>query len=180
MSGRGPLTYTLSEFSEGTSERSEQLDAGALNLGDVQVSIPHPVEVSLEITRMREEFRIRGQATLRVSQNCVRCLESVESVLTAPIAMLVRGRHERENESRDAPEGVLYHDGESFSLLNEVRQSVILELPADPFCGPDCKGLCPHCGVNLNNGSCDCAASALGDPRWGVLHNLRQGQMPDH
>jgi len=41
------------------------------------------------------------------------------------------------------------------------------------LCRSDCKGLCPHCGRNLNVESCDCAASVT-DPRWSALGDLRK------
>jgi uncharacterized protein len=43
-----------------------------------------------------------------------------------------------------------------------------LSLPSSPVCRPDCKGLCPHCGQDLNEGSCDCHTEAV-DPRWAAL-----------
>ena len=51
------------------------------------------------------------------------------------------------------------------------REAVILELPMRFLCSEDCKGLCPGCGSNLNNGPCDCVKTE-GDQRWAPLKKL--------
>lgn len=55
--------------------------------------------------------------------------------------------------------------------LDELATSdIILELPIKNICSEGCKGLCPQCGANLNEKSCDCKAPS--DPRWSVLDQL--------
>lgn len=55
--------------------------------------------------------------------------------------------------------------------LDELATSdIILELPIKNICSEGCKGLCPYCGTNLNEKSCDCKAP--GDPVWSVLDQL--------
>ena len=51
------------------------------------------------------------------------------------------------------------------------REVVLLDSPSTPLCRPDCAGLCPTCGTNLNEGSCDCAPPPA-DPRWAGLAGL--------
>ena len=53
-----------------------------------------------------------------------------------------------------------------------TRDAVLLELPLAPLCRPDCAGLCPTCGADLNEGPCACPP-AEGDPRWAALDALR-------
>jgi uncharacterized protein len=70
-------------------------------------------------------------------------------------------------------------DGESYQLRLDtidlaplVREAIMLELPLAPVCSPDCQGLCPTCGADLNDGPCGCAPTS-GDPRWAALDVLR-------
>ena len=56
-------------------------------------------------------------------------------------------------------------------VTNDLRESVLLEMPAFPVCLAECKGLCPYCGMNLNEGDCGCEAPA-GDGRWDALDDL--------
>jgi uncharacterized protein len=48
-----------------------------------------------------------------------------------------------------------------------------LELPLNPVCDEDCKGLCSHCGQDLNTGVCGCVEENV-DPRWAALSALRE------
>ncbi len=58
-------------------------------------------------------------------------------------------------------------------LSEAVRQYEESALPIQPLCRSDCRGLCPHCGSNLNDGPCGCAAAA-GDDRWSALARLQE------
>ena len=61
--------------------------------------------------------------------------------------------------------------GDFLNLLQLVHDSVLLELPTAPLCRADCQGLCPICGIDLNDSRCDCLAER--DARWATLDALR-------
>ena len=70
-------------------------------------------------------------------------------------------------------------EGESYALGHDrvdleplARESLILDLPLAPLCRDDCRGLCPTCGADLNQGACDCPVETV-DPRWAALDVLR-------
>lgn len=165
MHPQGILTFALSEFPEGVSQRTEQLRAADLDVGEA--GIVGAVAADIEISRLREELRIRGDLRFHAERACARCLETAATDFVAQLEVLVRGRNARETE--EAPEGVIFHEGEGFSLLEEVRQALLLELPVVALCSPDCQGLCPHCGGNRNRGECQCKEQGSGDPRWHAL-----------
>ena len=60
-------------------------------------------------------------------------------------------------------------------LTEELRECIILSFPSNPLCSEDCKGLCPHCGADLNKGPCHCRPTEGGDLRWGGLDGLDSG-----
>jgi hypothetical protein len=57
-------------------------------------------------------------------------------------------------------------------LTDAVREHVLLAVPGFVECSESCRGLCPRCGVNRNDVSCDCAENA-GDDRWAALRDLK-------
>lgn len=63
---------------------------------------------------------------------------------------------------------------EFVDLTDELRQSIILALPSYPVCRQDCRGVCPTCGKNLNEGPCACDHTER-DSRWGALDALELG-----
>jgi uncharacterized protein len=77
--------------------------------------------------------------------------------------------------ARQDPEvPVIPRGATELDVSQEIRDLVLLNLPFQVFCSPDCKGLCPRCGANLNSESCRCA-EAEADPRWEALRGLRRG-----
>ncbi len=167
------LTFGLSEFAEGTSEQSYELAARDLDLESEGVRVTGPIAVDLVIVRTRDEFQVRGTARVGVEQGCVRCLGKIATDLRIDLMVLIRPRETRNPSEELPPEGVVIHDGEKFSLGNEVREAILVEIEAHPLCGPDCRGLCPQCGGNLNEKTCDCPADGDVDPRWAALSKLK-------
>lgn len=168
MHPQGILIFAPSEFPEGISRRTQAVRTAALDLGES--GIVGTVTADLEVSRLRGEFRIRGELKFRAERVCARCLEMASTDLIAQLDVLVRGRNARETE--EAPEGVIFNEGEGFTLFEEVRQALLLELPAVAVCAPDCRGLCPRCGGNRNRGECQCTVGESGDPRWSALKDL--------
>ena len=62
-------------------------------------------------------------------------------------------------------------DHQLVDLSELFRQLLVLHLPSHPVCSPDCRGLCPHCGVDLNTTTCDCDERRF-DPRLAPLRDL--------
>jgi len=55
-----------------------------------------------------------------------------------------------------------------------VHDAILLDLPLAPLCREDCQGLCPYCGIDRNEATCDCQAPV--DARWATLDGLRFSQ----
>ena len=57
-------------------------------------------------------------------------------------------------------------------MADDVRQTVLLSVPLKNVCRDECRGLCPLCGRNLNEGTCDCKETPV-DGRWDKLKELQ-------
>jgi uncharacterized protein len=92
---------------------------------------------------------------------------------TAPVAGELRiAVQERFVNAPLSAEDDLYPiEDDTIDLGPMVRDAVVLELPAAPLCRDDCRGLCPQCGADRNEGECGCVAPR--DPRWANLDVLR-------
>lgn len=104
-----------------------------------------------------------GRVRTRVSAACRRCLAPVEAVLDQPVRLLFT-----EDQGADDPSAVVIppRAGE-LDLTEAVREELILAAPDFPLCREDCRGLCPRCGADLNEGACRCRPDP--DPRWAGL-----------
>jgi uncharacterized protein len=160
------------------------LPPGAINFGEEAEQIGKmPVSGRAEVVHEHRgpkdvvaDIRLKGQYAGTFSVPCARCLESVETDLKADFDLIFRpigadaGAAER---SISAPETEIgYYHKDSLLLEDVLREQVLLSLPVRTLCKPDCKGLCPRCGVNRNIQDCSCEAGP-GDPRWEALAGLR-------
>lgn len=60
---------------------------------------------------------------------------------------------------------------DELDITSDLREAVLLGIPTHPLCSEDCKGLCPYCGINLNEASCECEPPSS-DDRWDALDGL--------
>lgn len=122
-----------------------------------------------------EDIRVRAEYRGEFEVLCARCVEPVSVPLEGEFDLLFRP----EKADAEAGERAITEDeteigyyGRGGLLLEDVvREQVLLSLPGRTLCTEDCKGLCAHCGQNLNVGSCQCAEGAV-DPRWKALAGL--------
>jgi len=122
-----------------------------------------PVEGRLHVEKSGEQVTIRGTLKATARLECVRCLGPVRLDLSAPFEVFAGRGGGRRHELDDALERddyMLFHDGRRLDLREEAREALLLEVPMTPWCRPDCRGLCPRCGADLNQGPCGCAPPA--------------------
>ena len=62
---------------------------------------------------------------------------------------------------------------EELDITDDVREEALLLLPMNLLCSPDCRGLCPQCGANLNRETCSCTAEPDQDSPWSALDQLQ-------
>ena len=96
---------------------------------------------------------------------CDRCLKEFESVKTVRHETMVAS----ELEDEDNDEILLMEDG-VIDVGDLAQTMFILEMDSKTLCDEDCKGICPGCGVDLNQGDCTCKKET--DPRLAVLAQL--------
>ena len=125
----------------------------------------HPVRVSGAVRNMADALLLEGTAETTLELQCDRCLKPFSQELTLPVSTLLA--EELEDEEND--EIVLLENGEAD--LDEIfTTALVLSMDAKHVCSEDCKGLCPTCGANLNDGPCGCRKEI--DPRLAALAQL--------
>jgi len=122
------------------------------------------------------DIRLRGRLSTGIELQCARCLEPVQQDIKRDFELLYRplgadaGRDELSVTDAEAEIG--YYQGDGILLEDVLREQVLLALPLKVTCREDCKGLCLHCGKNLNEEQCSCAVP-MEDPRWAALKEVR-------
>lgn len=123
-----------------------------------------------------KDIRLRGRLSTGLELQCARCVEPVAQDIVREFELLYRplgadaGRDELSVTDAEAEIG--YYQGDGILLEDVLREQVLLALPLKITCREDCKGLCPHCGKNLNQEQCSCSVP-MEDPRWAALKEIR-------
>jgi uncharacterized protein len=121
------------------------------------------------------DIRLRGTYDGTFEVPCARCVEPVRHELSGEFDLLFRplgvdtGGSEREISTQETEIG--YYENGGLALEDVLREQVLLSLPPRTLCQPDCKGLCPRCGLNRNETACSCEDGPR-DPRWEALASL--------
>ncbi|MFQ5703039.1 MAG: DUF177 domain-containing protein [Gemmatimonadales bacterium] len=165
-----------------------QIDLGALRNGpvdmeqavptddpcfsDLDVQLAEPVRLSGRLMEAGSGcFFWHGSLHTQVMGFCRRCLEPVEVVVDQQLDVLFT-----EDQDADDPSAyVIPHRAAELDPGEAVREELILAVPDYVLCDPECRGLCPDCGTNFNESSCNCENNES-DPRWAVLEALKLGQ----
>jgi len=151
--------------------------AGALS--DIDENNPGPSVVSGTVLLLRTDSGIlaKGEATFTLVRACRRCLELAKQQVTVSfeeefVPSLDVGMGRSLDISEASPELVIT-DEHLLDLTEILRQYAVMYAVTGTLCVPDCAGLCPVCGQNLNTGECGCECRQF-DPRLASLRELLQ------
>jgi uncharacterized protein len=122
------------------------------------------------------DIRLKGRLETALEVACARCLDPVVVPVKRSFDLLYRplgtdAGHE-ELSITDAEAEIGYYQGDGVLLEDTLREQVLLAVPLKTICRDDCKGLCPQCGKNLNEGACSCEDEEE-DPRWAALKEIK-------
>ncbi len=120
---------------------------------------------------------MRGRLSGRLKLSCARCLAGYERSFEIDVEEeFATGETEPDVSTidREEPEASAICDY-VLDVSELVRQQVMVSVPIAATCRPECRGICPQCGQNLNEGDCDCPAP-LADSRWDALASLLEGK----
>jgi len=123
---------------------------------------------SLRLSRTRQGIVLQGTLQTQSRIECVRCLAEFSLPFTIEISELFVYPPPF---PVDPYNPYIVDEGGFIDLSPIIREEGVLAVPIQALCSPDCKGLCPECGKNLNEGSCDCV-NETGDPRLSALRAL--------
>lgn len=135
---------------------------------DSYAASPDPVPVRLDISRTTGAgWALRLRFTAQLDGPCFRCLKAASPTFEVDL----REVHQPgAGEELQSP--YMREDDDELDLLRWVRDGLQLSLPAQITCASDCRGLCPQCGVDLNEDP-DHEHEREPDPRWAKLSEIK-------
>jgi uncharacterized protein len=149
---------------------------GSLDFHSTEFKQMEPLTVRATAELLDGQIHVFGTLHTRLEICCARCLEPVNEEVSRDFDLIYRSlagepRNEDVQLSLDETE-IAFFDGDGLFLADILSEQVNLAVPMKAICRSDCRGLCPHCGANLNYEQCSCEARAV-DPRLASLERFK-------
>lgn len=139
-----------------------QLDLSQLEFGGRR-PVTEPVAVTGEVRNMAGALVLNATARTVLSLVCDRCAKPFTREKTVEYETLLADQLAGEADQED----IVLLEGDELDAGKLLTDTFILDLDTKNLCSEDCKGLCPGCGVDLNEAPCRCQKEV--DPRLAVL-----------
>ncbi len=129
------------------------------------VVFPELFTVKGAVTNNAGYMKLTASATVPYKSVCARCMRDIAGVLPIDFEKNVAVISTLQNEDTD---DYLFIEDAKLDLYEPLCEQIILEFPTKLLCKEDCKGLCPKCGKDLNEGDCTCPTKEI-DPRLAII-----------
>src|SRR5699024_10429940 len=150
-------------------------------MGNEVIAVPAGATIALDLRleAVLDGVLITGTASAQARGECVRCLDAVEQDVTVDLTeMFAYPGTQDETDLAEDEDPLPELEEEMADLESTVIDAVVLSLPFQPLCRPDCPGLCSVCGIRLADAEPGHAHEQI-DPRWAALEQLRPQEDPD-
>ncbi len=155
-----------------------ELPPGAIDFLDPKIRQAGPLKAKGRaelVSASLDEIRVKGHVTVAMEADCDRCLEPAACPVDGDFELnylpVTEGYGDDTVIDPSEAEMGFYEDG-GVELKDVLREYVLLSLPMQRLCRPECKGMCPVCGKNRNLGQCQCRTETA-DDRWSALKSIR-------
>jgi uncharacterized protein len=157
-------------------EEPASLSSYLQNFSQIDFLFEEALEATATVWRVGQSIMVKGDLKVRLRLQCVRCLEAFSYPLSSAFEVALFPAKEASPEEEvelgeDEMESNFYEGGEIH--LSEIAcEQIFLEIPYQPLCHGDCKGLCPVCGKDLNRALCGCRKEEF-ETGFAVLQKLK-------
>ena len=147
-----------------------------------------PFDTAVEGVKYSGTARVRGEIldmggcvslSVKVSVDydteCARCLAPLHRSLTVTLLRTLVEAGSLENTPEEDTDDYLEYTDGMLDIDTPAAEEIVMSLPTRELCREDCKGLCPKCGKDLNEGDCGCVKKEI-DPRLAILQKLLEKQ----
>lgn len=167
------MKIKLINLHDGLNHLKIKTDAAELGFEDdeeLQSIFADKVELDIEVQKLSDKYFIKLFTVANGHFVCDRCLCDFQQAVKNKFQLVYST--ETRNKFEDDVYRFLEENASEIDLTGDVRENLLLSLPMKHICSENCQGLCPTCGANLNEQSCNCSKDAI-DPRWEKLKSLK-------
>lgn len=167
------MKIDLSDFfrkNEKTYHISGKLDNSISDLEFGEFIIIQPVTYDGDIYKVGHSYEIAVNISFGFESQCARCTRPVTRQMETTLLGRLEKQEYGSSENEDDIDTILLHDN-FLDIDKYILMEIASSLPMKVLCGRECKGICPQCGKNLNEETCDCREETI-DPRFEKLKDL--------
>ncbi len=158
--------------SEGGSERFQfHENLPSLQLGNEEYIFQEPLDIQLDVVNTGKSLLVKGKVSTIIGVNCSRCIKGF------PFPLNFEFEDEWlpvEFSELDEEDNAFVFEKDEFDITERILEHILLHIPMKFMCKEDCKGLCPQCGADRNEGPCACTDEVI-DPRLAILSKWNKG-----
>lgn len=139
------------------------------------VKITQPFKAVLRIEKKGPEVFVDGLIAGQIELQCSRCLKEYRENIRSMVKVIYHPIEELNKEAlvelKSEEMDIDFYKEGYIDTTDIIRDQILLNIPMKPLCSEDCKGICPVCGVDLNEFTCECKTKEI-DPRLAALQIL--------
>ncbi len=140
------------------------IDIGGLEFNGDTYHFTKPITVKGYVQNARDILQLHADISCSINVKCYRCMENTQEDLSFSMNEVLANKELPDEE-------IIQFDGTRIDLKEIIINNILINISMKHLCSEDCKGLCPICGVNLNEDDCGCNLETV-DPRFEVLKKL--------
>lgn len=129
------------------------------------------LKVGVQLEKTKNQIFITSSIEFSHNSQCDRCLKNFVQFLATKYNMLYVYDIEHKDEYNEDVVTVIPKEVDIIDITHDVKEYSLLVVPLKNVCSDECKGLCAHCGKNLNIETCECEIDSI-DPRWLELKRI--------
>lgn len=150
-------------------EAPVSMDSFQSKLGDFPVAEKEPLSLTITNTG-KKVLKIEAKGRITVNIPCDKCLKDVPTEFDINFEQEIDMQASKEDRIKDLDE-INYVTGCSLDVEQLVHNEILIHWPLRVLCKENCRGICPKCGKDLNEGSCECDQTSP-DPRMAVISDI--------
>jgi uncharacterized protein len=165
------LILSLHDVARGPTAVRGEIPADDPVWEDTGIVLRHPLRADLEAREVGEGVLVRGRFHAQLAMECRRCLTPLEREVDETVDMLFEPLAEEDEGELGGEVYPLPKRGAEVDLRGPLREQVLLRVPEFAVCKESCRGLCPTCGTDRNQASCECETGP-GESPWDALRKI--------
>ena len=150
-------------------EAPVSMDSFQSKLGNFPVIEKKPICVTF-VNTGKKVIKIEAKGVITLAIPCDKCLKDVPTEFEIDLEEEIDMKASKEDRIKDLDE-INYVTGCSLDVDQLVHNEILIHWPLRVLCKENCRGICPKCGMNLNEGTCDCD-QFVPDSRMAVISDI--------